>query len=295
MKTLVIGANGQLGCDVVKLYTEQGHVVYGLTHQDLEITDLKSLRETVLRQKPSLVINTAAMHNVSDCETNPTKAFSVNAIGARNLAIVSNEFNYTLVHISTDYVFDGNKQKPYVEIDQPLPLNVYGNSKLSGELFIRSIAQNYIIARVSGLYGKNPCRAKGGDNFVKLMLRLAQERDEVRVVNDEIVTPTNTDDVAAQLLVMTNAGARGVYHVTSQGSCSWYQFAQTIYNLAGINTKLAIADPGEFAASVPRPKYSVLENAGLTKLGLCIMPRWEDSLKKYLNLLITSERTLSSD
>lgn len=187
-----------------------------------------------------------------------------------------------MFHISTDYVFDGAKNTPYLETDCPVPLNVYGNSKLSGENFVRTIAKKYFVVRVSGLYGTNPCRAKGGDNFVKLMLRLAKERNEVRVVDDEVLTPTFTEDIARQLIALSKIEQYGLYHVTAQGSCSWYTFAAKIFELTKTKVKLSVAGPGEFTTKTPRPKYSVLENNGLKALNLDMMSHWEEGLRKYL-------------
>jgi dTDP-4-dehydrorhamnose reductase len=187
-----------------------------------------------------------------------------------------------LVHFSTDYVFDGSKGSPYVEVDIPIPLNVYGNSKLSGENFIRKLTEKHFIIRVSGLYGHSACRAKGGLNFVGLMLKLAEDRDEIRVVNDEILSPTFTYDIAVQLEKLTGTKEYGLYHMTSRGSCSWYEFAEQIFHLTDARVKLSIALPEEFSSKVPRPKYSVLENANLMAKGMDIMPHWSESLKQYL-------------
>ena len=212
----------------------------------------------------------------------PLKAFEVNGLGARNLALLANELDYTLFHISTDYVFDGKKKTPYIETDCPFPINVYGNSKLCGENFIRATAKKHFVVRVSGLYGTNPCRAKSGTNFVQLMLRLAKERKEVRVVDDEILTPTFTEDIAQQIVVLSKVEKYGLYHVTAQGSCSWYKFAAKIFELTGAKVNLLVADPNEFASKVARPKYSVLENSNLKALNVDIMPHWEEGLRKYL-------------
>lgn len=225
------------------------------------------------------------MHNVDACEADPTQSFIINGIGARNLAIASRDLGFTLMHISTDYVFDGLKQKPYVESDCPKPLNVYGNTKLSGEYFIQSIADKYFILRVSAIYGENQCRAKGGLNFVGLMLKLAKERDEVRVVNDEFVSPTYTRHIANQIVRLSNTAEYGLYHVSSQGCCSWYSFAAKIFELTKATVKLCIAEPGEFPTKVDRPKYSVLENRALQHLGIDTMPHWEAALKNHLSTI----------
>jgi dTDP-4-dehydrorhamnose reductase len=278
----VVGANGQLGCDVRRAFSACGATVIELNHDVIEIADFDSARASLEQAKPDLVVNTAAMHNLDVCEREPARAFAVNGVGARNLATLGNQLDFVLFHISTDYVFDGAKRTPYVETDCPMPLNVYGNTKLAGEYFVRAIAKKHYILRVSGLYGANPCRAKGGANFVNLMLRLAKERDEVRVVDDEVLTPTFTEDIARQIVAMSRAHAYGVYHVTAQGSCSWHGFAAKIFELCHLKAKLSVADPSEFPAKVPRPKYSVLENSRLQSLGLDEMPPWEDGLERYL-------------
>ena len=285
MKIAVIGANGQLGTDVCAALNKAGHEVFEVNHAQTDVADLKSLQNKLGDIKPGVVVNTAAMHNVEACEEDPAKAFAVNGIGARNLAQSANELGYILVHISTDYVFDGSKMAPYTEQDCPGPLNVYGNTKLAGEYFVQSIAQKYFILRVSGIYGKNPCRAKGGLNFVALMLKLAKERDEIRVVDDEFLTPTYTVDIANQIVRLMDSDAYGLYHVTAQDSCSWYQFAAKIFDISGTEIKLNIADPGEFPAKVPRPNYSVLKNKALQSNGFDIMPHWTDGLKRYLEAI----------
>lgn len=285
MKIAVIGANGQLGCDVCTAFSSSGHQVVPLNHDIVDVADYASISPPLEQAKPHVIVNTAAMHNVDACEVDPMKSFKVNGIGARNLARIANELDSTLFYLSTDYVFDGSKMAPYVETDYPMPLNVYGNSKLAGESFVRSIAKKYFVVRVSGLYGANPCRAKGGNNFVKLMLKLCKERDEIRVVDDEVLTPTFTGDVARQIVAMVDMETYGLYHATAQGSCSWYRFAAKIFELSGTQIKLSVAGPNEFPMKVPRPKYSVLENAALKAQGMDLMPDWQDGLKKYLAVL----------
>lgn len=284
MKIAVIGANGQLGIDICKELNRAKHEVIELNHDTCDITDFPATERVFAEERPDFVINTAAMHNVEACESTPQKAFAVNGIGARNLAIIAKSSNFTLCHISTDYIFDGAKQAPYTEDDNPVPLNVYGNTKLSGEFFVRTTAPKHFVLRVSGLYGHNLCRAKGGLNFVSLMLKLAKERDEIRVVDDEFVSPTFTEDIARQILQLVDKDNYGVYHATAQGSCSWYEFAAKIFELTHTKIKLTKASPGEFPAKVPRPSYSVLENSALQKAGLDIMPHWEEGLKRYLKI-----------
>jgi dTDP-4-dehydrorhamnose reductase len=282
MRVAVIGANGQLGCDVCSAFSDSGCEVIPLNHNIVDIAEFNSAEKNLEQTKADVVVNTAAMHNVDACEREPAKAFAVNGIGVRNLAILSNKLDFVLFHISTDYVFDGTKRAPYTETDCPRPLNVYGNTKLAGEYFVQTLAKKHFVLRVSGLYGTNPCRAKGGANFVNLMLKLSKERDEVRVVDDEVLTPTFTEDIAKEIVSMREVKEYGLYHATAQGSCSWYKFAVKIFELSGAKVKLSVAGPNEFPMKVPRPKYSVLENAGLKASNIDIMPSWEDGLRRYL-------------
>ena len=283
MRVAVVGANGQLGSDVVEVFRERGSEVFPLTHVDLELANPDSVSTCLKSLAPAVVVNTAAMHHVEQCEQQPEKAFAVNAIGVRNLAVVTKELGAVLIHVSTDYVFDGAKGQPYVEEDAPVPLNVYGNSKLSGEQFVRTLNDKHFVLRTSAIYGKQPCRAKGGKNFVELMLKLGRERGMVRVVDSEVVSPTPTAQIAAQIYELSGCDAYGLYHGTAEGSCSWYGFAREIFKAANLQVDVQIAGPNEFAAKVPRPKYSVLENRGLKRLGLNRFTDWRDGLQQYLN------------
>ena len=283
MKVGVIGANGQLGSDVVLAFLENGDDVIELNHERIELENFGNVEKILHELQPEIIINTAAMHNVDKCEQNPLKSFSVNGIGLKNLGIICKKLDCILVHISTDYVFNGMKKKPYLESDIPSPLNVYGNTKLCGEYFVSSIMEKYFILRTSGIYGKIPCRAKG-NNFIELMLKLSKEKKEIRVVNNEILTPTNTVDLAKQIVKLSLTSHFGLYHATSQGECSWYEFAKKIFNFTDTKVILTIADPLEFKGKTTRPTYSVLENFRLQSLDLDLMPHWEDSLKKYLKI-----------
>ena len=283
MTVAIIGANGQLGMDVVAAFQESGERTAGLTHADLDVSSLASTRKILSSVLPSIIVNTAAMHHVEDCEKEPGRAYEINALGAQNVSIVAKELNAKLVHISTDYVFDGLKKTPYVETDATAPLNVYGKSKLAGETFIRQTPEKYFVVRTSALYGRNPCRAKGGRNFVDLMLKLAGERDELRVVDDEMVSPTSTTELAKQIALLSRTDSYGLYHATAEGSCSWYEFARTIFETTNTRVNLKVAAPGEFPSKVPRPKYSVLENRGLKTLSLNSFRSWQEGLAVYLS------------
>ena len=282
MKTAVVGANGQLGSDVVLALNKADCETIALTHQDIELSDVQSVATAIRTIRPDLVVNTAAMHNVEKCESDPERAYLVNAIGARNLAIVTRDEGAALLHISTDYVFDGTKKTPYVEGDDPLPLNVYGNTKLAGECYVRTINPKHFVLRTSALYGAKPCRAKGGLNFVDMMLKLAGEKREVRVVDSERVTPTATEELATQIAALSKTDAYGLYHATAEGSCSWYEFAGEIFVVAGVEAKLSVASPNEFPAKVARPRCSVLENAALKRKGLNCFSPWQSGLRRYL-------------
>jgi dTDP-4-dehydrorhamnose reductase len=282
MRIAVIGANGQLGSDLVAAFSEKGDAVHRLSHPDIEIADVNSVSRVLKDIRPDVIVNTAAMHHVENCEREPEKAFGVNALGARNLAIVARDSSSVLMHVSTDYVFDGDKGSPYVEDDNPRPLNAYGITKLAGEHFIRSTTDKPFLIRTSGLYGKNPCRAKGGLNFIELMLKLAKERGEVRVVDSEMVTPTSTAELARQMVCLSHTDCYGLYHATAEGSCSWYEFAQEIFTLTDTPVRLKVAALGEFPNKVVRPKYSVLENQALKARNLNLFKPWQDSLREYL-------------
>lgn len=282
MKVAVLGANGQLGHDVVAAYVAAGDEIFPLTHQDVTVESPDSVTQVLKRIHPELVINTAAFHNLERCESEPVRAFEVNALGARNVAQASAVLGAKLVQISTDYVFDGAKHAPYVEEDLPRPLSVYANTKLAGEYFVRFANPRHFVMRVSAIYGLHPCRAKGGLNFVDTMLKLARERDRLRVVNDEFVSPTSTVQIARQAVMLSRTEDYGVYHATAEGSCSWYEFAQAIFEITGTPVALDAALPGEFGTKVTRPKYSVLENRALQRKSLNLFSHWKEGLKAYL-------------
>ena len=283
MKVAIIGSNGQLGMDVAAAFS--GDECVGLTHTDIEISDRDSVGRVMEAIRPDVVVNTAAYHKVDDCEKFPDRSFQINSLGALHLAQVTDNIGAKLVHISTDYVFDGAKRAPYVETDLPHPLNTYAVTKVAGEGFIHAHASKYFIVRTCGLYGHNPCRAKGGRNFIDTMKKLAAERPEVRVVSDEVLTPTYTADLAVQIRELAMTDAYGLYHATNNEWCSWYEFAQEIFKLAGLKAGLVPVSSKEFFSPIKRPSYSVLENAGLKKIGIDKMPVWRESLGRYFGKL----------
>jgi len=280
IKVLVIGANGQLGSDIVKVFSSEN--VIPLTHKDVEISEGASVKNALEAYKPDLVINTAAYHRISDCEKNALKSFGINSIGTKNLAIACRENKAILVHISTDYVFDGEKKEPYIESDSPRPLNVYGISKLAGEYYIKYLCPKYFIVRTSGLYGSVKCRAKGG-NFIDLMLNLAKKQDEIEVVNDEVLTPTYTLDLARKIRDLIQTDYFGLYHITNNGSCSWYEFAEKIFEFYNLKVNLKAVSAERFASEIKRPRYSVLRNYALEKMGMDDMRKWDEALEVFLS------------
>lgn len=282
MRIAVIGANGQLGSDVCAAFAKHGDEVAALTHADLELSSAESVEAALAKAGPDLVVNTAAMHHVDKCQSDPEAALRANALGARNVALWARTADIPALYVSTDYVFDGRKASPYVESDAANPLNTYGISKLAGEHFTASSATKYFILRVSAIYGHQPCRAKGGLNFVELMLKLSRERDEVRVVDEEFVTPTPTVQIAKQIVALSRSNRYGLYHGTAEGSCSWYEFAHEIFDRTGTKIRLVRAKSADFPAKTPRPSYSVLENAALKAAQLNVYTDWRDGLSNYL-------------
>ncbi|GAB4342123.1 MAG: dTDP-4-dehydrorhamnose reductase [Candidatus Abyssubacteria bacterium] len=280
LKTLLIGADGQLGSDLRKAY--QPEELVPLARPDLDVCDYPAVDAILTKHAPDVVINTAAYHRVDECEGNPERSLAVNALAVRHLAIACREAGAIFVHFSTDYVFDGEKSTPYTENDAPRPLNAYGISKLAGEHFIRYLSEKYFLLRVSGLYGVAGSRGKG-TNFVETMLRLAREGKPIRVVNDQTLTPTYTRALAPRIKALIETGRYGLYHMTCEGECSWYEFARGIFELSGLTPDLSPTTSTEFYTPAKRPRYSVLENENLKKVReVEPMPFWRDALAAYL-------------
>jgi len=279
MKIMIIGAGGQLGSELVNIL--QDDILIPLTHIDIEMTNQEQVNDILSSNMPDVVINTSAYHRVDDCEDNIDKSFSVNAYAVRTLAKICSELRTTLVHFSTDYVFGGEKHTPYTEDDMPNPMSVYAVSKLAGEYFARNNCQRHFVIRTCGLYGAKGISGKGG-NFVELMLRLAREKRPIRVVADQIVTPTYAKELAVKVSQLIRTDHYGLYHMTNDGGCSWYEFARTAFDLTGIKANLSPTTSAEYGAKARRPAYSVLENRNLKKLGLDDMRPWKEALKEYL-------------
>ena len=280
MRIALLGSNGQLGRDLQTQLT--AHELFPLTRSDFDITDHDRARSTLSRLRPEIVLNTTAYHRVDDCEAQAELAYNVNVVSVLNLVRISNDLDATFVHFSTDYVFDGKSETPYTEDSVALPLSIYGNSKLAGELLVRTTARKSFVIRTCGLYGRAGSRGKGG-NFVETMLAKARNGDEIRVVNDQTTTPTSTVEVARQMASLLTTTHYGLFHMTSEGSCTWFEFASAIFELAGVRASLQPTTSDIYKAPAKRPRYSVLENARLKHLGLNRMHCWRDGLAEYLN------------
>jgi dTDP-4-dehydrorhamnose reductase len=245
---------------------------------------MDSVRKALSHHKPDAIVNTAAFVRVDDCETEQDKAFQVNALGARNVAVVAQELGAKLVHTSTDYVFGGEpepKRSPYTEFDVPIPLNLYGKSKLAGENLVQHLCNRYFIVRTSSLFGIAGAMGKGG-NFIETIIKLAKERDELRVVNDQVFSPTYTRDLASKIAQLITTEYYGIFHITNSGTCSWYQFAAEVLKLARLKTPITPITSAEYPQKARRPSNTVLDNYQLRLLGMADMRSWQEALKDYM-------------
>lgn len=278
---LLIGANGQLGTDLATAL--QDHVgLVGATHRELEITDAAAVGEALAKHRPDLVVNTAAFNRVDDCERDMDTALRVNTLGPHLLARACSQAGAALMHLGTDYVFSGPRYSPWTEMDCPSPASAYGVSKLAGEQAVQAACERSYVIRTSGLYGLTGSAAKGG-NFVETMLRLQTAGQPIRVVDDQVLGPTPTSDLADKLreLILLPA-PYGLYHVTAAGACSWYELARTLFNVAGLPVDLAPRHTDRLDGRAVRPSYSVLANDRLREIGLDQIRPWSEGLAGYL-------------
>jgi dTDP-4-dehydrorhamnose reductase len=280
MRIAILGSNGQLGRDLT--FSLKDHQLFPLTRDDVDVGDHGRTRSMLSNLRPEIIINTTAYHRVDDCEVETELAYSVNALAVLNLVRIANDLDAKLVHFSTDYVFDGKSKEPYIETSQPFPLSVYGNSKLAGEYLVRTTAKKYFLIRTCGLYGKSGSRGRGG-NFVETMLKKARAGEPIQVVQDQVLTPTATADLARQVAMILPSEHYGLFHMTNEGACSWYEFARAIFEIAQVRANLSPTTLDYYKAPALRPPYSVLENARLKSLDLNVMRHWRDSLAAYLS------------
>lgn len=279
MKIFVTGCNGQLGRAVNEQYKNDTNVTFVNTDvADLDITKVEDVIGAVKAEKPDVIVNCAAHTAVDACETDWDNAYRINAIGPRNLSLAANEVNAKLVHISTDYVFDGRGNRPYTEFDAVDPQGAYGKTKLAGEEFVKAFANRYFIIRTAWLYGD-------GKNFVKTMLRLSETNDTVSVVKDQVGSPTSTKELAGAIAHLIPTDNYGLFHGTCEGVCSWADFTEEIFRLKGLSTKVNRITTAEFNAKAPRPAYSVLENYMLKLTTDYKFAPWEDAIAEYIKEL----------
>jgi len=280
VKYAVLGGLGQLGHDLSPRLRGD---VSSLARSQLDVTDPESVRSVLQTLRPDVVINCAAYNFVDRAESEPDAAFAVNARGVESLARVCRDLDCLLVHFSTDYVFGSDEARniPYAENDEPGPISVYGKSKLAGENYVRLLCPRHFVIRTCGLYGVWGSGGKGG-NCVETMLRLASAGKQVRVVDDQICTPSYTVDVASAIAALILTDKYGIYHITNSGSCSWYDFAQTIFELACVKADLTSITSREYGAPARRPGYSVLATDKYAALGLPPLRPWRNALAAYL-------------
>lgn len=277
MKILVLGYKGMLGTDLVA-DLEGTHDVTGKDIEDFDIASVSECRGVIGGSHADVVINAAAYTNVDGCETDEAGSFSVNADGVKNVALACRESGIKLVHFSTDYVFDGTKNDPYVEDDVRSPINVYGRSKLKGEEYLTEISDNYLLVRTSWLYGRH------GRNFVEAIVERAEKTGKLEVVDDQRGSPTYTVDLAAAVRVLIEGGHRGVFHLTNRGVCTWYQFALKILEYKGMeNVSIAPIQSAQLGSPAPRPEYSVLSCRKFADATHRTMRFWQIALEEYMS------------
>ena len=274
-KILVTGCNGQLGKAIQKEYESEAAELILTDVADLDITDNAQVLQFVREHKPQVIMNCAAHTAVDLCEEQWDLAYRINAIGPRNLAIAATQTGAKLMHISTDYVFSGDGDHPYTEFDAVGPNSAYGKTKLEGERFVQQFAKNYFIIRTAWLYGD-------GKNFVKTMLKLSETRDNVSVVKDQFGSPTSAKELAKMMHYLEPTENYGLFHGTCEGSCSWADFADEIFRLAGLPTKVNHITTEEYGSATRRPAYSVLDNYMLRLTTDFRMADWQDAIREYM-------------
>jgi dTDP-4-dehydrorhamnose reductase len=270
MKVLITGSNGQLGRELAEMLPGRGHEVTALDRRALDVADAEAVERAVEDHSPGLVVNAAAYTDVDGCEQEPRLAYGVNALGPRNLAQACGRRGCDLLHVSTNYVFDGECQRPYEPFDPARPVSVYGRTKLAGEEHIMRLTNRWYVVRTAGVYGL-------GHNFVRTMLRVAGERDRLRVKDDEYLSPTCARDLAEGIAGIVEAGRYGLYHVTNAGSCSWYEFACEIFRLAGVEVEVVPVPASEYPLPAARPANGVLSTLGNPELR-----SWREALADYV-------------
>ncbi len=279
-KLVLFGAAGQLGTELHRVFEERGFSVTAVDRQEVDIGDAGATERRINSLAPDVVVNAAAYNQVDVAETEPQAAFLVNALAVRSLATCCRQVGASLVHFSTDYVFDGMAGRPYTEQDRPHPLGAYAVSKLAGELYAQAYLNDPLIIRTSGVYGPSGLRTARG-NFVELMLRLARSGQTIRVVVDHVASPTFAPALASRTADLVEKGARGIVHVGGGTPISWFEWARMIFQAAGLKPELRPVDEREYRTPARRPRYSALSNIRMESLGLAPMPSLEETLADY--------------
>lgn len=279
MKVLVTGVKGQLGYDVIKILNKKNIKSLGVDINDFNITDFDAVKNFIKNYNPTDIIHCSAYTAVDKAEDNEELCRLVNSQGTKNIALVCKEINAKMIYISTDYVFSGLGNLEYEVDDKVAPLNVYGQTKLEGEIAVKDILNRYFIIRASWIFGKN------GNNFVKTMLRLGKEKQEINVVDDQIGSPTYTTDLASLICDMILTDKYGIYHATNEGFCSWAEFAQEIFKQANYKTKVNFITTNMYPTKAKRPENSRLSKKSIDINGFSRLPNWKDALYRYLKEL----------
>jgi len=290
---LVTGADGMLGTELVKLLRRsEGIRVIPSLIKDMDITDLVSVRDNLQEFRPDVVVHTAAYTQVDSAEKDSLTAFMVNSEGTKNLAFFCRELDIDMMYISSDYVFDGKKGEPYVETDPTCPINTYGRTKLLGEHYIQALLDRYKIIRTSWLNGLGGSFTR---NFIETILRIAQRKNRISVVNDQIGRPTFTFDLARRLVLLLELPETGIFHVTNSGHCSWFELAEEIVRLTEIEgVSVHPITSAQFRSLALRPEFSVLANRELESLGFDPLPHWRDSLREYFRRRRLREKAMQT-
>ncbi|MBO5173944.1 MAG: dTDP-4-dehydrorhamnose reductase [Eubacterium sp.] len=283
MKVLVTGVKGQLGYDVVRELQKRGHEAVGVDIDEMDITDAAAVERVMTEVQPDAVIHCSAYTAVDRAEEDIEICRRVNVDGTENIAKICKKLGCKMLYLSTDYIFSGDGERPWEPDDEASPLNAYGQSKYDGELVLKKYVEKYFIVRISWVFGIN------GNNFIKTMLRLGRENGAVKVVDDQIGSPTYTYDLARLLVDMIQSDRYGAYHATNEGICSWYEFAKEIFRAAGMdNVSVTPVKSGEFPVKAKRPKNSRMSKEKLVTNGFSLLPAWQDAVARYikeLNLL----------
>ena len=278
MRVLVTGVKGQLGYDVVKDLEKRGHQPIGVDREEMDLMNNEAIRTFIMDLKPEAIIHCAAYTAVDKAEEDVEICYQINAEAVKVISECAKELDVNMIYISTDYVFDGTKEGEYVETDIPNPINVYGASKLKGEQYVQDLLEKYYIVRISWVFGVN------GNNFIKTMLRLGLERDELNIINDQVGSPTYTADLAPLLVDMMETDKYGIYHATNEGFCSWYEFANEIFKQSEIEVKTNPVTTDQYPTAAKRPMNSRMSKKKLQKAGFDLLPDWIQALKNYLTL-----------